>query len=224
MNVKCHCSAPPSQPPIANAFGQCNKSFCGIFAPRLGNARKICSPLPTITNSATVLIQWHKRTASGCSYTARATTTSVSSSPSPCAPPLATISTAASLIPNLPRNRSAAVPGGCREVAQAPTRRSEMREPTKFQNSAAYKITTRRTTNTPDPPSPPPCPARASPSTPSNISPVCTQSSSESAAAAAPHARAKADDHTSHNKAASADASPSPYPATRNNHPRTSPK
>src|SRR5450631_4871131 len=73
MNVRCHCSAPPNHPPIANDFGQFNKSFCGIFAPKLGNARKICSPLPTITNNEIAFTQWHSRTASGCSYTARAT-------------------------------------------------------------------------------------------------------------------------------------------------------
>src|SRR5438552_10971244 len=73
MKVRCHCSAPPSHPPMARAFGQCVKSLCGILAPKLGNALKICKPLPTRTNNATALIQWHKRTTSGCSFTARVT-------------------------------------------------------------------------------------------------------------------------------------------------------
>ncbi len=57
MNVRCHCSAPPSHPPMANDFGQFNKSFCGILAPKLGKARKICSPLPTITNKEIAFAQ-----------------------------------------------------------------------------------------------------------------------------------------------------------------------
>src|ERR1700690_2755136 len=69
MNVRCHCSAPPDHPPMAKAFGQLSRSFCGIFAPKLGNARKICKPLPTITNSDTAFTQWHSRTINGWSYT-----------------------------------------------------------------------------------------------------------------------------------------------------------
>src|SRR5437870_10053491 len=70
MKVRCHCSAPPSHPPSARALGQSRRSFCGIFAPKLGKARKICSPLPTITNSETAFTQWQRRTTNGCSYTA----------------------------------------------------------------------------------------------------------------------------------------------------------
>src|SRR5713101_7377962 len=70
MKVRCHCSAPPSHPPSARALGQSRRSFCGIFAPKLGKARKICSPLPTITNSETAFTQWQRRTTKGCSYTA----------------------------------------------------------------------------------------------------------------------------------------------------------
>src|SRR5712692_7654634 len=70
MKVRCHCSAPPSHPPSARAVGQSRRSFCGIFAPKLGKARKICSPLPTITNSETAFTQWQRRTRNGCSYTA----------------------------------------------------------------------------------------------------------------------------------------------------------
>src|ERR1700756_910684 len=70
MKVRCPCNAPPSQPPSANAFGQSKRSFCGIFAPKLGKARKIWSPLPTKTNSDTTFTQWQRRTTRGCSYTA----------------------------------------------------------------------------------------------------------------------------------------------------------
>src|SRR6266496_4446125 len=73
MKVRCHCSAPPSHPPSAKAFGQWIKSFCGIFAPQLGNARKICSPLPTSTNSDIEFTQWQSLTMNGCSYTASVT-------------------------------------------------------------------------------------------------------------------------------------------------------
>src|ERR1039458_1720909 len=79
MNVRCHRSAPPSHPPMANDFGQFSRSLWGILAPKLGNARKICSPLPTMTNREIAFTQWHNRTGSGCSYAARATA-SVSSS------------------------------------------------------------------------------------------------------------------------------------------------
>src|SRR6185437_16251922 len=70
MNVRCHCNAPPSQPPSAKDLGQLIRSFSGIFDPKLGKARKICRPLPIITNKETVLSQWHSRTMYGCSYTA----------------------------------------------------------------------------------------------------------------------------------------------------------
>src|SRR5579864_4072467 len=70
MKVRCHCSAPPSHPPSARALGQSRRSFCGIFAPKLGKARKIWNPLPTITNSDTAFTQWQRRTTKGCSYTA----------------------------------------------------------------------------------------------------------------------------------------------------------
>src|ERR1700693_1969758 len=73
MKVRCHCSAPPSHPPSARALGQLRRSSCGIFAPKLGKARKICSPLPTITNSDTAFTQWQRRTRNGCSYTASVT-------------------------------------------------------------------------------------------------------------------------------------------------------
>src|SRR5439155_23586922 len=70
MQVRCHCSASPSHPPSARALGQSRRSFCGIFAPKLGKARKNWNPLPTITNSETAFTQWQRRTTNGCSYTA----------------------------------------------------------------------------------------------------------------------------------------------------------
>src|SRR6266496_1847398 len=70
MKVRCHCSAPPSHPPSARDLGQSRRSFCGIFAPKLGKARKIWNPLPIITNSETAFTQWQRRTTKGCSYTA----------------------------------------------------------------------------------------------------------------------------------------------------------
>src|SRR5881394_3353210 len=70
MKVRCHCSAPPNHPPSARALGQSRRSFCGIFAPKLGKARKIWNPLPTITNRETAFTQWQRRTIKGCSYTA----------------------------------------------------------------------------------------------------------------------------------------------------------
>src|SRR6267154_4136183 len=73
MKVRCHCSAPPSHPPSARALGQLTRSSCGIFAPKLGKARKIWSPLPTITKSETAFNQWQRRTRNGCSYTASVT-------------------------------------------------------------------------------------------------------------------------------------------------------
>ena len=72
MNVKCHCSAPPSQPPSAIAFGTSSIRFCcGIFAPKLGNAVKICSPLMASTVIVTALAQCENRTAHGCANTGR---------------------------------------------------------------------------------------------------------------------------------------------------------
>src|ERR1700737_665913 len=73
MKVRCHCSAPPSHPPSANAWGQWSRSFCGTFAPKLGKARKICKPLPIMTKSTTAFTQWQRRTTNGCSYTASVT-------------------------------------------------------------------------------------------------------------------------------------------------------
>src|SRR6266853_2307885 len=73
MKVRCHCSAPPSHPPSARALGQLTRSSCGIFAPKLGKARKIWSPLPTITNSEAAFTQWQRRTRNGCSYTVSVT-------------------------------------------------------------------------------------------------------------------------------------------------------
>ena len=70
MNVKCHCSAPPSHPPSVIAWRRVQKSCCGIFAPKLGKARKIRSPLAAITTSDTAVAQCASRTYSGCSYAA----------------------------------------------------------------------------------------------------------------------------------------------------------
>src|SRR5580700_5975942 len=84
------------------------------------------------------------------------------------------------------------------------------------------RVTSRKTTNSPGLPSSQLCRARASLSTRSNTLPACSQSSSESAAAAARRARASAAARTSRNKVRSADAVPSPYPATHNSRRRSS--
>ncbi len=68
MNVRCHWSAPPSQPPSLMAFGTCSiKSVSGILAPKLGKALRIWNPLMARTSMLTALAQWQNRTAQGCS-------------------------------------------------------------------------------------------------------------------------------------------------------------
>src|SRR5258706_6768900 len=72
MNVKCHCRAPPSQPPSVTACGTASIRSCsGILEPKLGNALKIRSPLSVSTVTATAFDQWQKRTAQGCSNAGR---------------------------------------------------------------------------------------------------------------------------------------------------------
>src|SRR5258708_20783217 len=73
MKVRWQWSGPAKHSASARALGQSRRSFCGIFAPKLGKARKIWSPLPTITNSDTAFTQWQRRTRNGCSYTASVT-------------------------------------------------------------------------------------------------------------------------------------------------------
>ena len=67
MNVKCHCKAPASHPPSVSDFGISSRTFSGIFGPKLGKARKIRSPLVTITNKLMALTQCVIRIARGCS-------------------------------------------------------------------------------------------------------------------------------------------------------------
>src|SRR5512143_1209781 len=67
MKVKCHCSAPPSHPPMVSALGTVSKLCCGIFGPKLGNALKIFRPEPMSTNSEIALSQWQILTTHGCS-------------------------------------------------------------------------------------------------------------------------------------------------------------
>src|SRR5882672_9267210 len=72
MNVKCHCRAPPSQPPSVTACGTASIRSCsGILEPKLGNALKIRSPLSVSTVTATAFDQWQKRTAQRCSNAGR---------------------------------------------------------------------------------------------------------------------------------------------------------
>src|SRR5260370_21177299 len=72
MKVKCHCNAPPSQPPIVIACGTASIRSCsGILDPKVGNASKILKPLSVRTVRAIALVQWHWRTTHGCSYAGR---------------------------------------------------------------------------------------------------------------------------------------------------------
>src|SRR5258706_13653783 len=91
MNVKCHCRAPPSQPPIVIACGTASIRSCsGILDPQLGNAAKILKPLSVRTVMATALVQGHTRTAQGCSYAARRLFAADGTS-QPCVPALALV-------------------------------------------------------------------------------------------------------------------------------------
>ena len=64
----------PSQPPRVIAFGTASiRSRSGIFGPKLGNAFRILRPLIVRIVIATAVLQWHNRTAQGCSYTGRRT-------------------------------------------------------------------------------------------------------------------------------------------------------